>query len=121
MIITLPKDIIAITPSRSKKKINAFRFNSQHHRATLPNDVVESFSKLGVDMFVSPKEKCLYLTFGKREKCQFHFHPRTGYLSCKKLFEWAVNAESPIFDNYLYTDYEIDKRNKIVKLKLERE
>lgn len=121
MIITLPKDLLKITCGKCKNAMKAFRFNSSLNRMIIPQEVRESFPNLGVDLFVSPKEKSLYIAFEKRDKTQFQVNQRNGYVGCKKLFEWAVNAETPIFDDYLYTDYQIDKRSKLIKVKLERE
>ena len=121
MIITLPKDIIKITRASKKDRIKAFRFNASRNRAIVPHDVVDMFKGLGIDMFVSPKERCLYLSFGSSGQTQFSVNPKNGYVGCKKLFEWARNAEAPMFEDYLYEDYQIDRKNKIVRVNLERE
>lgn len=120
MFLKLPKDAMKLCHSRAKEPKKSFRFNSQHKRASVPTEILNTFTGLGCDMFVSPGEKCLYMTFGKREDTLFGLNNKNGYICCKKLFEWAANAEVPIFDNYEYKDYVIDRKNKIVKLKLER-
>lgn len=120
MIITLPKDIIQVRRMHSKKKINAFIFSSKNRRIFVPWEVRDAFPNLGCDMFVSPKEKSLYLTFGKREETQFRVNQRNGYVGCVQLFEWFRNANVAVFEDYQYSDYQIDKKNKIVKVKIER-
>ena len=120
MIIALPKDIIKVPTGKGKGNLQAFRFNSKINRAVVPHEIINCFPNMGVDMFISPGEKCLYLSFGKKEKTQFGVNPRNGYVGCKNLFQWAKNAETPIFDDYHYDNYQIDKKNKIVRVKLER-
>ena len=120
MIITLPKDVIEITRGRSKDAMKAFRFSYNINRMVIPQEIRDFFPNCGLDLFVSPKEKSLYISFGSKEKTQFSVNRRNGYVGCKKLFEWAANAETPIFEDYHYDDYQIDRKNKIVKLNLER-
>lgn len=120
MIITLPKDVIEIKRGKAKDAMRAFRFVPLLNRMIIPQEVRDLFPRLGVDLFVSPKEKNLYITFGAKDETQFAFNKRNGYVGCKKLFEWLANAETPIFDDYQYEDYQVDRRNKIVKLSLER-
>lgn len=86
----------------------------------VPQEVRNSFPDCGLDLFISPKEKTLYIAFVPKEKAQFQVNGRNGYVGCKKVFEWAANAETPIFDNYEYSNYQIDKKNNIVKLELKR-
>lgn len=120
MIIALPKDIVQIHTGKSKSGVKAFRFKPDLFRMIIPSEIVAMFPGLGIDLFVSPGEKCLYLSFNTKNLTQFQVNSRNGYVGCKKLFEWAVNAETPIFDNYRYDNYQIDRKNRIVKVKLER-
>lgn len=120
MIITLPKDIIEIKMRSYRIGIKAFRFRQQLNKLTVPQDIRKTFEGSGVDMFVSPSEKCLYLTFVNKQKAQFKVNPANGQISCKDLFVWIRNAQVPVFDNYLYDDYQVDTKNKIVKLNLVR-
>lgn len=119
MELKLPKDAIYLSHYRGMT-LKAFRFNSDVRRAVLPKELIETFPNMGVDMFVSPGEKCLYLTFGPKEKTQFRINKKSGYVVCKKLFEWSANANVPIHNDYRYTNYAVDKKNKIVKLDLTR-
>lgn len=120
MIITLPKDVIQLKTLRAKAPLKSFRFFRELHRMVIPRDVREVFYGLGLDMFVSKSEKSLYISFGPQKKTQFSVNPRNGYVSCKALFEWIANTEMPVFDNYEYKDYQVDKENRMVKIKLER-
>lgn len=120
MFLKLPSDAVQLCHYRAKEPKKSFRFSSEHNRMSVPADIVCTFKGYGCDMFVSPSDKCLYLSFGPREKTMFSLNNKNGYVSCKQLFEWAVNAETPIHDKYEYKEYIIDKKNKIVKLKLER-
>lgn len=90
------------------------------NRLIVPKEVRETFPDQGIDMFVSKSEKSLYLTFAPRTKTQFGMNYRNGYVGCKALFEWFTNTEVPVFDDYHYENYQIDKKNKIVKVKLVR-
>lgn len=120
MIITLPKDVVEIKRTFKKSGIKAFRFAKDFNRLTCPREIITLFSNLGADMFVSKIEKTLYLSFGPKEKTQFKINPRNGQMACKDLFTWISYAEVPVFDDYMYDDYQIDTKNKIVKVKLVR-
>lgn len=119
MIITLPKDIEEIKISR-KVGVKAFRLSRSNGRLTVPREIIGIFKNLGVDMFVSKSEKSLYLTFVPKNQSQFKISQANGQISCRKLFEWLSYAEVPVFDDYLYGEYQIDTKNKIVKLNLVR-
>lgn len=120
MQLSLPKDAIRLLQSRSRSAAKCFRFKTERWRVTIPYDIVRTFPDMGVDMFVSPKEQCLYLSFGKKDDTQFRVNQKNGYTNCKKLYEWAANAEVPIHDDYVYDDYIVDKKNKLVRLNLKR-
>lgn len=122
MIIALPKDLIKIEKTRKSHK-KRFSFNRKTNRMTIPREILDIFSSkvYGVDIWVSKKEKCAYLKFVKKEDAYFSFNNANGYVVSKDLFNWFQNQEIPIFDDYDYIDYQIDKKNKIVKVNLERE
>lgn len=120
MIITLPKDLLKLEASRAKASLKSFRFSRENYRLIAPKEVRELFPSLGVDMYVSRKEKSLYILFGDKKKTQFSMNPQNGYVGCKALFDWFSNTEVPVFDNYQYENYQIDKKNKRVRVQLER-
>ena len=120
MIITLPKDVMKLETSRAKPALKSFRFCRQHHRLIVPKEIREMFTGLGLDMYVSKAEKSLYILFGDKKKTQFGMNEQNGYIGCKALFDWFSNTEVPVFDNYQYENYQIDKKNKRVRVKLVR-
>lgn len=120
MKITLPKDVVKMAPQRSPKKIDAFRFSRQAKRMIVPIEVREIFPGMGVDMYVSKSENSLYMTFGPKGKTQFLVSSKNGYVGCACLFTWFTNAGVSVLDRELYPIYDIDRKNKIVKLKLVR-
>lgn len=120
MRIYIPKDAVALAASRCRKGVQAFRFSRANNRLLLPREVLNCFPDMGVDMFVSPTEKCLYLTFVDKKRAMFYVNQHSAYVSCKSLFEWATNADVAIHEDYKYRDYVIDKTGKIVKVSLER-
>lgn len=121
MIITLPDDLLRIEKTR-KSRIKAFRFIEKGMRMVIPGELVEMFSseKYGIDVWVSPKEKSAYFKFVPKEQAYFRFNKKNGYVGCAAFFQWAKNFELPLFDDYLYDDYQLDKKNKIVKVNLVR-
>lgn len=120
MKIILPKDIVKLGACKAKTALKSFRLSKEHYRLIVPKEVRELFPDLGLDMFVSKSERSVYISFGLKQQTQFGMNYRNGYVGCKALFEWLNNAELPVFDNYQYDDYQIDKKKKIVKIKLER-
>lgn len=120
MRITLPKDVIRMTPKRLPKGAASFRFYRDHSRMVVPMEIRDTFPGMGVDMFVSKSENSLYLTFGPKEKTQFSINKRNGYVGCKCLFDWFSNAGVTVMDKEEYEKYDIDKKEKIVRLKLVR-
>ena len=121
MIITLPNDLVRIEKTR-KSRTKCFRFVEKSIRMVVPRELVEMFSgeKHGIDVWISPKEKSAYVKFVPKEKAYFRFNKRNGYVGCAAFFQWAHNLEIPLFDDYLYNDYQIDEKNKIVKVNLVR-
>ena len=121
MIITLPEDLVKIEKTR-KPRIKCFRFVENAKRMVIPGELMEVFSseEYGIDVWLSPKEKAAYFKFVPKEKAFFRFNKKNGYVGCASFFQWAHNLEIPLFDDYMYEDYQIDKKNKIVKVNLER-
>lgn len=121
MIITLPKDLIQIHKTRKQAK-DCFSFKESYNRVTIPQKVYDMFSgkNYGVDIWVSKKEKAIFLKFVPKEKAYFAFNNSNRYLGCADLFKWLHIQEIPTFDDYDYTDYQIDEKNKIVQVNLER-
>lgn len=120
MKIILPKDVVKMAPKERLKKINAFRFSRQAKRMIVPIEIREIFPDMGVDMYVSKSENSLYMTFGPKGKTQFSVSSKNGYVGCACLFSWFINAGVSVLDRELYPVYDIDRKNKIVKLKLVR-
>lgn len=120
MRIYIPKDAVEIAACKCKKGEQAFRFSRDSSRVLLPREIVTCFPDMGVDMFVSPTEKCLYLTFVDKKRAMFCVNQHSAYISSKSLFEWATNADVAIHEDYKYRDYVIDKTSKIVKVSLVR-
>lgn len=121
MIISLPKDVIKIQRAHKPMRVR-FAFDEEHGRMAIPGTLVAMFSSetYGIDLWLSKKEKCAYLKFVPKQKAYFNFNARNGYVGCSDLFKWAHNLEIPLFKEYEYTDYVIDKKNKMVKVNLER-
>lgn len=121
MIITLPKDLVQIEKTHKSYK-KRFGFNRENNRMIMPRDLINLFDSTtyGVDIWVSRKEKSVYLKFVPKDKAYFSFSNSNGYVGCADLFRWLSDQEVPVFDDYEYTDYQIDKKNKIVKVNLER-
>lgn len=121
MIITLPEDVIRLEHSSRKDK-KRFGFSKQFHRMTMPREVLRVFDskKYGIDIWISKQEKSVYLEFVPKEKGQFTYSNSNGYVGCKDLFKWLEYQEIPVFDDYEYTDYQIDVKHKMVKVNLER-
>lgn len=121
MRLAIPDTAIQLKQSRATRHLKAFRFRTDRWRVTVPHDVIEAFPNMGLDAFVDPKEKALYLSFGTPEKTTFKVNQKNGYVSCKQLYEWASNAEVALYDDYGYVDYVIDKKSKLVRLSLRRD
>lgn len=121
MKLSIPETAIKLKHSRASSHAKAFRFRSDKWRVTVPHEIIDTFPNMGLDVFIDPKEKSMYLSFGPIEKCQFRVNQKNGYVGCKQLYEWAANAEVPIHDGYLYCDYAVDKKSKIVRVSLRRD
>lgn len=119
-MIKLPKDLIQVHRQRGSRPNTYFKISKSKKRVTVPKHIIEMFPKLGVDMYVSPEEKCLYLLFVPRDKSQFVINVHNGLIGCTDLFKWLNNVNLPVFEDYQYSEYEIDTKNKIVKLNLVR-
>lgn len=121
MIITLPKDLVQIEKKKREHK-KRFSFSKDVNRMILPREVMDLFpaDKLGIDLWVSNKEKSAFLKFVPKEKAYFSYNNTNGYVSCSDLFKWLANQEIAVFSDYDYTDYQIDKKNKVVKVNLVR-
>jgi len=120
MRIYIPKDAVALTTYKCRKGVQAFRFKRSNNRVSLPREIINCFPDMGADMFVSPTDKCLYITFVDKKRAMFYVNRRSAYISSKSLFEWATNANVSIHEDYQYRDYVVDKTSKTVKVSLVR-
>lgn len=121
MIITLPEDLIQIQKTKKPYK-ERFSFAPLYNRMSIPRELIQLFpsKNYGLDIWVSKKEKAAFIKFVPREKAYFSYRNVNGYVGCSDLFKWFSNQEIAVFANYDYTDYQIDKKNKVVKVSLVR-
>ncbi len=119
-MIKLPTDIIQIKKMRGGKAVDYFQISKQKKRITIPRKFINTFKERGLDMYISPEQKSLYLLFVDRKKSQFVINEHNGLVGCSDLFNWLNNTNIPVFEDYEYSEYEVDEKNKIVKLKLVR-
>ena len=122
MIITLPKDLLRIEKSKRDHK-RRFSFVAKCNRMVLPREILEMFSSLkyGIDLWVSKKEKSAYIKFVPKDKAYFQYNNTNGYVGCSDLFKWLADQEIPVFADYEYSNYVVDKKNRVVKVNLVRE
>lgn len=117
-MIKLPNTAIAIKKMTGAKAYTYFRINPLHKKLIIPRHLVQQFRGLGIDMYISPEECSLYITFVPRERCQFSVSNSNCIVCCGDLFKWLHNCDITVFSDYAYDDYEVDIKNKIIKLNL---